>query len=171
MLRIRSSQNCGNDRAHSADWMVDSAILPPHAVTARVALSALDGTQGVLVTNLGESLVIVIEGTPLGVAERVTVASAPFPTTMDPAADDGHANASTSGPPAGGQVRTVSQDATEANAEVDPDSEHYDSDEPNEWESEIDRQSTRPIDELLSSRPTRPTSPPRIANAKRGHTR
>jgi hypothetical protein len=138
------------DRSHTA-WMINAGVLSNNTVSARVVLSTLDCTAGVLITNVSDEPVVVLEGTPLGIAESIQVTDSVFSAEGNPLPS--------------GQARTVSQ------IDECPDSVEYDSDLPNEWESEIDWLSSRPIDELLSSRPVTVTSPQDDSEALDGHSR
>ena len=59
----------GNVVLHTG-WTFTGGELTPYTVVSRVALTALDDSAGVMVTNLGDSTVVVLEGMPLGTAER-----------------------------------------------------------------------------------------------------
>jgi hypothetical protein len=165
VVRVSSSRADDVRNPHPTDWMVEPGILPPYVVSARVALSVLDGSQGVVVTNVGDEPVVILQGMPLGVAEKIAIVSEPLsgePTTRQPAA----------APPAEGRVRMARSvaDDESTDKDSDTDSDNYDSDTPNEWESEIDRQSARPIDELLANRPASLASPC-VVNAARSLSR
>jgi hypothetical protein len=169
-IRVRCPYGNDTNRANSANWMVDAGVLPPHSVSARVTLSVLDGTQGVLVTNVGNDPLVILKDTPLGVAEKVEVVSASLSTSDTQLSQDSTAKQPTESKPtvelkpSEGKARSLNQKLSRADVRVDLDSDHYDSDEPNEWESEIDQLSSLSIEELLSQRPTDVTSS-RLANA------
>jgi hypothetical protein len=113
---------------------------------------------------------VILKDTPLGVAEKVEVVSASLSTSDTQLSQDSTAKQPTESKPtvelkpSGGKARSLNQKLSRADVRVDLDSDHYDSDEPNEWESEIDQLSSLSIEELLSQRPTDVTSS-RLADA------
>jgi hypothetical protein len=124
VVRVRHPRDCRASCSLSDNWMVDPGVLPPYSVSARVALSVLDGLQGVLVTNVGDAPVVIVEGTPLGVAEKVSIMSALLSVFDDPPAADTPAGRPVGQQPTDGHVRTAGRFVDDC----DMDSDHYDSD-------------------------------------------
>ena len=115
-----------------AGWVTQPGVLSRDVHSARTALSTMDGTAGVLVANFSDHPIVVLEGTPFGIAEAVG--------TSDRIAtpDSLAATSSVAASPQWGRARTVV--AIESDTGGDSDS---DSDIPDEWEQAMDKLSAQ----------------------------
>jgi Zinc knuckle len=163
VVHIRCPYCRDTNLPESNGWMIDSGLISPYTISARVALSTLNDTAGLLVTNVSDEPVVIPEGMPLGMAEPVFITNGVYSATGELLTT----SSPTTSHPTAGRERGPDQSFK---TEIGTESDNYDSDTPADWESEIDRLSAKPIDVLLSGRPAAVTSSNNVSTVC-GHSR
>lgn len=113
-------------------WLVERNALTCDVVSARMALSSNTRDAGIVVTNLGTEPIVVLQGTPMGLAEAVLLQPGDLQSQT---AASAHVPLYRPAEPASftGAARAVARDPECFVTDSDEDS-----DVPEEWESEID---------------------------------